>query len=97
MTRSRICLKNIKKNSVKFSLEGLCFLSAIKNKMGKIFVTVVGFMDAKYSLINGKLYQAIGVINFNDIENWNKVKNFSRWVNINFQVQGDNRDEKHFS
>ena len=44
-------------------------------------------MDAKYSLINGKLYQTIGVINLNEIKNWNEIK----------KVQGDNRDAKHFS
>ena len=62
-----------KKNSVKFSLEGLLFLSAMKIETEKIFVTAGGLMDAKYSLINGKLYQTIGVINLNDIKNWNKI------------------------
>ena len=46
-----------KKNSVKFRFEGLLFSSAIKNETGKIFVTVGGLMDAKYSLIKEKLYQ----------------------------------------
>ena len=41
-----------KKNSVKFSLEGLLFSSKIKNETEKIFVTVGGLMDAKYGLIN---------------------------------------------
>ena len=43
-------------NSVKFSLEGLLFLRAIKNETEKIFVNVGGLMDAKYGLINGNLY-----------------------------------------
>ena len=85
------------KNSVKFSLEGLLFFNAIKNKTEKIFVTVGGLMDAKYGLMNGKLYQTIGVINMNKIKNWNKIKKSSRGVNINFEAQGDNRDSKHFS
>ena len=63
-----------KKNSVKFSLKGLLFLSAIKYETEKIFVTVGGLMNAKYSLINGKLYQTIGVINLNKIKNCNKIK-----------------------
>ena len=54
-------------------------------------------MDAKYSLINGKPYQTIGVINLNEIKNWNEIKKYLRWVNVNFQAQGDNRDAKHFS
>ena len=55
-----------KKNSVKFSVERLLFLSAIKNETVKIFVTVGGLIDAKYGLINRK---AIGVINLNEIKN----------------------------
>ena len=90
-------LEKCKKNSFKFSFEGLLFLRAIKNETEKIFVTVGGLMDAKYSLINEKLYQTIGIINFNKIKNWNKTKRSSLWVNVNFQVQGDNRDSKHFS
>ena len=86
-----------KKNSVKFSLEGLLVSSALKNEMEKIFVTVGGLMDAKYGLINGKLYKTIGVVNLNEIKNQNEIKKSSRWVNVNFQVQGDNRDAKHFS
>ena len=85
------------KNSVKFSLEGLLFFNAIKNKTEKIFVTVGGLMDAKYGLMNGKLYQTIGVINMNKIKNWNKIKKSSPGVNVNFEAQGDNRDSKHFS
>ena len=31
-------------------------------------------MDAKYGLINRKLYQTIGIINLNEIKNWNEIK-----------------------
>ena len=54
-------------------------------------------MDAKYGLINRKLYQAIGIINLNEIKNWNEIKKSLRWVNVSFQAQGCNRDAKHFS
>ena len=63
-----------KKISVKFTLEGLLFSSAIKNETEKIFVTTNGLIDAKYGLINGKLYQTIGIINLNEIKNWNEIK-----------------------
>ena len=49
-------------------------MSAIKNEMEKVLVTVGGLMDAKYGIINRKLYQTIGVINLNKIRNWNKIK-----------------------
>ena len=86
-----------KRNSVKFNLEGLLFLSATKNETEKILTTVGGLMNTKYGLINGKLYQKIGVLNLNKIKNWNEIKKPSQWVSINFQVQGGNRDANHFS
>ena len=69
-------------------------MGPIKNEIEKIFVTVGGLMDAKYRLINRKLYQIIGVINLNEIKHWKEIKKSSRWVNVNFQAQGDNRDVK---
>ena len=51
-------------------------MSAIKYETEKIFVNVGGLMNAKYSLINVKLYQTIGVINLNKIKNCNKIKKF---------------------
>ena len=33
-------------------------------------------IDANNSFINGKLYQTIGVINLNEIEKWNEIRNF---------------------
>ena len=75
----------------------MLFLSATKNETEKILVTVGGLMNTKYGLINGKLYQKIGVLNLNKIKNWNEIKKSSQWVNVNFQAQGDNRDANHFS
>ena len=86
-----------KKNPFKFILEGVLFSSTIKNEPEKTFVTTHGLTDAKCGLINQKLYQTFGVININGIKNWNEIEKFLRWVNVNFQAQGDNRDAKHFS
>ena len=66
-------------------------------KRKKYLLTVGGLMDAKYGLINEKLYQTIGVINLKEIKNWNEINKSLPQVNVNFQVQGDNRDAKHFS
>ena len=40
-----------------------CFFGRNRNETKKIFVTVAGLMNAKYALINAKLYQIIGMIN----------------------------------
>ena len=57
-----------KKNPVKFNLKRLLFSSTIKNDTEKIFVTLDGLTDVKYSLINRKLYQTIGVTDLNEIK-----------------------------
>ena len=93
MTRSKRCLKNIKNPCQIQSL----FSSTIKNDTEKIFVTLDGLIDVKYSLINRKLYQTIGVTDLNEIKIQRKTKKSARWVNVNFQAQCDNRDAKHFS
>ena len=38
--------------------------------------------DAKDILINGKLFQGIGIIYTSEIENWDKIKNGSYWTNV---------------
>ena len=40
-----------------------------------MFVTTNRLIDTKYGLIKGKLHQTIGVINLNEMKNWNKMKN----------------------
>ena len=86
-----------KKNTIRFKGEGLLFSSGITNDTEKIFLVTNGLADTKYGLINGIMYQVIGVINLNEIEKWEEIKNSSRWVNVNFQAQNDNRQTKHFS
>ena len=62
-----------KKYVPRFRLEDLLFSSSIKNDAEKIFLKTNGLLDAKYSLINGILYQVIGVMNLNEIKNWNEI------------------------
>ena len=33
-------------------------------------------------MINGKIFQGIGVIYISEIENWSKIKNGSHWTNV---------------
>ena len=62
-----------KKNQAKFTLEGLLFSSSVQNDTEKIFITTAGLLDAKFSLIHGKIHQAIGVINLNEIDDWETI------------------------
>ena len=52
----------------------MLFSSAVKEDINAIFITTNGLNDAKEILINGKLFQGIGVIYIPVIENWDKIK-----------------------
>ena len=68
-------LKNPKKN-VKYRLTtlGMLFSASVKNDTEKIFVTSRELNDIKKSLLNGKIYGLIGIINLQKINNWNNIK-----------------------
>ena len=50
-------LEKYKKYPTRFNPDGHAFFKLNKNNMEKIFVTTSGLLDAKYSLVNGKLYK----------------------------------------
>ena len=60
-----------KKYKYRFIANSLLFSSSIKEDIKVIFITT---NDAKDILINGKIFQGVGVIYISEIENWNKIK-----------------------
>ena len=71
-----------KRFKYKFIANSLLFSSSIKEDTKVIFLTTNGLNDAKEILINGKIFQGIGVIYISEIENWDKIKNESHWTNL---------------
>ena len=61
-----------------------------------IFLICNELNDARDSLINGKLYKSIGVININEIKDWIKLKGESKWINIIFNDSENPTLAKHF-
>ena len=55
-----------------FKLENLVFSSSIENNTKKIFLVTNELSDTKYSLINGELFQTVGVITLSETVNWGK-------------------------
>ena len=47
----------------------------------KIFSTCRELNDVKKSLINSKIYGLLGIIDLKKINNWNKIKGLSLWIN----------------
>ena len=56
-----------------------------------------GLNDAKESLINGKLYKTLRVVNTAEIKDWNKLKGQSKWINIVFKDSENPTVAKHFA
>lgn len=54
--------------------EGLLFSRSMKFSAENLILTTSSLVDAKHSLINGTLYQVIGVIKLNEIKNWSETK-----------------------
>ena len=63
-----------KKYQYRFIANILLFSSSIKEDTKIIFITTNGLNDAKYILINRKIFPGIGVIYISEIENWDEIK-----------------------
>ena len=66
----------------RFVANSLLFSSAITEETNAIFITTNELIDATHMLINEKLFQGIGAIYNSEIENSDKIKNKSHWLNV---------------
>ena len=78
-------------------IDNLSFSSALTNNTNVIFVSCNGLTEAKESLINGKLFKTLGVINLAEVEHWDKVKGKSKWTNAVFTDSEDPTAASHFA
>ena len=79
-----------------FIIDSLLIISLVVQDTNVIFLICNGLSDARDSLINGKLYKSLGVININEIRDWAKIKGESKWINIIFNDSENPRLAKHF-
>ena len=70
--------------------------SSVAQDTNVIFLICNWLNDARDSLINGKLYKTIGVINISEIKDWTKLKGESKWINIIFNNSENPTLAKHF-
>ena len=90
--------KYSKNYKYQFIIKKLLFSTALGKETNVIFAGCNGLNDAKVTLINGKVNKALGVININQITNWEKILNKSKWVNVTFNdSQLDPTSSKHFA
>ena len=91
----RNLFEKYKDNKVRFKLTGLLIVSSVVNDTENIFLQTTGFKSAKYALLNDEYKQIIGIVNLKQIENWDALKESSKWVDITFQEQKENKNTLH--
>ena len=55
-------------------LINVLFSNSIKNETQNIFIVCHNLNSAKKALINNKIYSVLGIINLNEIKQWNEMK-----------------------
>ena len=81
----------------RFIINSLWINSSIVQETNVIFLISNGLNDARTSVINGKIYKSIGVVNVNEKANWTELKRKSKWVNIVFNDSENPTLAKHFA
>ena len=67
-------LKKYRQVFYRFISVGLLFSRGIKSKTNQIFIFSNGLGNTRDSLINGKPFKILGVVNVDSIYNWEKTK-----------------------
>ena len=75
----------------------MLFPASTKDDTEQIFVNWREFNDVKKSLLNGKIYGLIGIVNLQKINNWSNTKGKSLWVNAIFKEQEEISNNRHLS
>ena len=70
----------------------ILFPPSVTNDPKQIFVTCRTLNDAKIALINGKIYNMLGIIKINNCE---YIKGKSLWVNVNFDIADQRNNSEH--
>ena len=86
-----------RKYKYRFIANSLLFSSSLKTDTNTIFITTNGLNDAKELLINGKLFQGIGVIFTSEINHWKDIKKDSHWTNTVLTDSQNPIAANHFS
>ena len=94
---SKLAKYSNKRYKYRFIITNLLLSLSIEQDTNVIFLMCNGLNDAKESLINGKLYKTLGVVNTVEIKDWNKLKGQSKWINIVFKDSENPTVAKHFA
>ena len=68
---------------------GLLFPASVKNNTKQIFITGKELSGVKKSILNGKVYDLIAIIDLDKISNWIGIKRQSIWISVAFKDQNE--------
>ena len=77
-------------------LINVLFSANIQNETQNIFLACQNLTSAKKALINNKIYYLLGIINLNEIKQWNEMKGKSLYVNAKIDDSHYMETAKHF-
>ena len=87
--------KKHKNAAYKLTPLGMLFPAYIKNDAEQIFITCRELSDVRKSIINSKIYRLLGIIDLKKINNWNKIKRQSLWINATLEEQREINNSWH--
>ena len=85
------------RHEYRFIVNSLLISSSIVQETNIIFLISNGLNNARTSLINGKVYKVIVVVNVNEFTNWTELNGKSKWVDIVFNDSENPTLAKHFA
>ena len=88
-------LKRYKNVMYKVTPLGLLFPASIKNDTSQIFVTCKELDGVTMSILNGKVYNILSLIDLDKINSWKEIKGQSTWINATFKDQREINNNSH--
>ena len=88
-------LKKDKNVAYKITPLGMLFPAAITNDTNLIFVTAKNLSGVKKSILNFKANNILAEIDTGKINNWEKIKGQSIWVNVHFKDHKEINNNSH--
>ena len=88
-------LKKYKNVAYKITPLGMLFPATITNDTNLIFVTAKNLSGVKKSILSFKANNILTEINTGKINNWEKIKGQSIWVNVHFKDHKEINNNSH--
>ena len=67
----------------------MLFPASVKSNTKQIFITRKELSGVKKSILNGKVYDLIAIIDLEKISNWIGIKRQSIWISVAFKDQNE--------